>query len=123
MLGDLRYMNKSKLEITKEFLNIAVFPILLILFQFFILRPGYFRDGQYDYFLMWICIGFPFGIKKMYAFILPFGHDIGATLGILFLNVIVAGIIGGFVAMYAVIRAIFNLITYVYLIISTNIYV
>lgn len=105
MLGELHNMNKSKLKITKEFLNIAVFPILLMLFQFFIFSPVYFKDGQYDYFLMWICIGFPFGIKKMCAFILPFRHDIGATLGILFLNVIVGGIIGGFVAVYAVIRA------------------
>lgn len=109
MLGELRYMNKSKLKITKEFLKIVVFPILLMLFQFFIFKTVYFRDGQCDYFLMWICIGFPFGIKKMCAFILPFRHDIGATLGILFLNVIVGGIIGGFVAVYIVLYIIFSI--------------
>ena len=46
MLGELRYMNKSKLKITKKFLKIVVFPILLMLFQLFIFRPVYFKDGN-----------------------------------------------------------------------------
>ena len=40
-------------------------------------------------------MGIPFGMHRMSLWIIPKGYDIGGTVGILFINVLVGGAIGG----------------------------
>ena len=45
-------------------------------------------------------MGVPFGICRMFFWIIPKGYDIGGTVGILFINVLVGGVIGGIVLVW-----------------------
>lgn len=78
--------------------------MILAIFLVLIFKPVYYIEGEINLFLAWILIGFPFGIKKMYAWFVPFGHDLGSTVGIFFLNVIIGGIIGGFVLIWRLVK-------------------
>jgi hypothetical protein len=70
-------------------------------------RPIYLTEGQIDYLLAWILIGFPFGIRKMFLILLPSKFDLAGTVGVCFLNVLVGGIIGGFVLIGQILFGIF----------------
>ena len=55
----------------------------------------YMPDGVCDYFLMWICVGLPFGIRRMCLWLVPSGYGISGSVGIFALNLIIGGLIGG----------------------------
>lgn len=87
-----------------------VLPIGLAVFLGFVFRPVYFKDGNMDYFLMWILIGFPYGIRRMWLWLIPQNYGLAGTLGIIALNVIVGGIIGGFAILFQIVRGLLTLI-------------
>ena len=45
--------------------------------------------------MMRLCVGFPFGIRRMCLWLVPFGYGISGTVGIFALNIIIGGLIGG----------------------------
>ena len=45
--------------------------------------------------LMWICVGLPFGIRRMCLWLVPSGYGISGSVGIFALNLIIGGLIGG----------------------------
>ncbi len=67
-------------------------------------------DG-FDWFLYWILTGFPFGIRRMYLWLIPKNFGISGTIGVLALDCIVGGLIGGVVLIVKVIRAIWELVS------------
>lgn len=48
-----------------------------------------------DYLKLWLLAGIPFGIRRMFLWIIPKGFDIGGTVGVIAFNFIVGGLIGG----------------------------
>ena len=50
-----------------------------------------------DFFLFWILVGFPFGIRKMCMVLIPKYFGIAGSMGVLTLNAVVGGLIGGVV--------------------------
>ena len=75
----------------KTFLKEVLLPLLIAL----CLAAFFMADGVCDYFLMWLCVGFPFGIRRMCLWLVPFGYGISGTVGIFALNIIIGGLIGG----------------------------
>ena len=71
-------------------------PVCVALLLAILFRPIYLSEGQLHYLLAWICIGFPFGIRRMFLWLVPHRFDLAGTVGVVVLNVIVGGIIGGF---------------------------
>ena len=67
-------------------------------------------DG-FDWFLYWILAGFPFDIRRMYLWLIPKNFGISGTIGVLALDCIVGGLIGGVVLIVKVIRAIWELVS------------
>ena len=59
-------------------------------------------DG-FDYFLYWILVGCPYGIRKMCMFLVPKNFGIAGSMGILALNCIVGGLIGGIIVLVRII--------------------
>lgn len=53
-------------------------------------------DG-FDFFLFWILVGLPFGIRKMCMVLIPKKFGIAGSMGVLALNAVVGGLIGGVV--------------------------
>ncbi len=79
-------------------------PILAISFMVLFCYPVCNKPEGFDYFLFWILVGFPFGIRRMWLWLIPRNYGIAGSLGVMALNCIVGGIIGGFVAIITLIK-------------------
>ena len=66
-------------------------------------------DG-FDYLLYWILVGCPYGIRKMCTFLVPKNFGIAGSIGILALNCIVGGLIGGIIVLVRIIVIITEII-------------
>ena len=62
----------------KVFVKEVVVPLGLAFCLAAFLKPIYMADGVCDYFLMWLCVGLPFGIRRMCLWLVPFGYSIRA---------------------------------------------
>ncbi|WP_418463180.1 DUF6050 family protein [Frisingicoccus sp.] len=57
-------------------------------------------------------VGMPFGIHRMYIWLLPKNFDIGGTAGVWAMNIIVGCLIGEVVVVWYILRAVFILVKY-----------
>lgn len=89
----------NRREIMTDFLKKAVLPIVIALLLFSIFSRIFTENGVRDYFLIWLACGVPFGIGKMFTLI-PIGFGIAGTVGIVALNVILGGLIGGVILIW-----------------------
>lgn len=84
-------MVRLEIFLRRVALPLTVAALLLLLF-----RPVYMESGVINYLLLWICVGLPFGIRRMFLWFVPHRFDLAGTIGVVVLNVIVGGVIGGF---------------------------
>ena len=63
------------------------------------------KPEGFDLFLFWILMGLPFGIRRMSLLLIPKHFDIAGSLGVIALNCIVGGLIGGAVVIVTAIKA------------------
>lgn len=52
-----------------------------------------YKPEGFNFFLFWVIVGFPFGIRRMWFWLLPKNFDIAGSIGILALDCIVGGLI------------------------------
>ena len=57
----------------------------------------------FDWFLYWIIAGCPFGIRRMCLWLIPKNFGISGSIGVLALNCIIGGLIGGVVLIFKII--------------------
>lgn len=88
----------------KRVLFNIVFPAALLLLWMLTCFWVCNKPEGFDYFLYWIMVGCPYGIRKMCMFLVPRNFGIAGSMGVLALNVIVGGLIGGFVAIFRIIQ-------------------
>lgn len=88
-----------------EFLKKVVLPVGLIGMLLMFFRPLYLVGGELNYFYLWLLVGIPFGIQRMCLWIVPLNHYLTAAAGIIALNFIVGGLIGGVVAVVQLLLA------------------
>ena len=69
------------------------------------------QKGEFDLFLYWILAGFPFGMRKMCLWLIPRNFGIGGSMGILALNGIIGGLIGGMVLIFKIIGIAWELVS------------
>ena len=96
-------------KIIGDFLKKTILPVgatLLIFFAF--CNADFFRhaDGSINYIWMAVLCGIPWGIQRMYLWLIPRGYDIGGTVGVWALNIIVGGIIGSVVLIWKLLVAV-----------------
>ena len=82
----------------------VMLPLILMGMLAFFFKPVYMTDGSINYLLLWVCIGFPFGIRRMFLWLIPRRFDLAGAVGVFVLNIIVGGIIGGFALIAGVIN-------------------
>lgn len=88
-----------------EFIKRVVIPVASAVFLAALFRPLCMENGECDYLSLWWFMGIPFGIHRMFFWVIPKGYDIGGTVGILFLNVLAGGVIGGIVLAWRLLLA------------------
>ena len=76
--------------VKKVIVPVGVAGILAVLFS-----PFCVQNGQCDYLKLWMFVGIPFGVHRMFLWIIPKGFDIGGTVGLFVFNLLIGGVIGG----------------------------
>ena len=94
----------SRSQILKQFFFKSVVPITVALLLFFIFRSACTKDGQINYLWLWILCGIPFGIHRMFFWIIP-GGSMASFVAQGLAVLVLGGIIGGFVLAWKLIVA------------------
>ena len=89
----------TKSDVMKELLKKTVIPVVVALFLFSMFSRIFVENGAPDYFLIWLACGVPFGIGKMFTLI-PIGFGISGTVGVVALNLVLGGLIGGVILIW-----------------------
>lgn len=98
----------------KRVLFKMIIPMLILAVWMIMCYPMCEKVDGFSYFLYWIMVGCPYGIRKMCMFIVPKNYEIAGSIGILALNCIIGGLIGGMIVLFrigSVIVEIIKLIT------------
>ena len=95
----------TRAGIWKDFFKNTVLTVLIAGVLFYWGKILFVKDGQIEYFYVALFCGVPFGIRRMFLWLVPFGHDITFTIGIFAVNIIVGGIIGIFVLAWKLVVA------------------
>ena len=107
----------TKTDIWKDFLKKTIVPVAVALLLYSIFSRIFVENGMVDFFLVWIACGIPFGIGKMFTLI-PIGFGISGTVGVVALNVVLGGLIGGIILIYRLAVAVWYLPLTVYRLIA-----
>ena len=105
----------TKSEVIKEFFKKSVLPVAVAALLYCIFKSVCTKDGVTDYVWLFILCGLPFGIPRMFAWIVPGGSlgtalplpggSLGTALPLFLLNFIIGGVIGGFVLVWRLLVA------------------
>jgi len=87
-----------------DFLKRVVFPLVAAALSVALFSPLCVENGTYDYLKLWMLAGIPFGVRRMFVWVIPKGFDLGGTVGMLVFNLLVGGVIGGVVLVWNVLR-------------------
>lgn len=88
----------------KRVLFNIVIPLSVMVLWMITCYPVCNKAEGFDYFLYWIMVGCPYGIRKMCMFLIPRNFGIAGSMGVFALNCIVGGLIGGIVLIIRVIK-------------------
>lgn len=109
----------------KDFFSKVTLPVILVSLFLLLFKSLYINNGEINYFLLWILVGLPFGMKKMFTFLVPDKFDFGG-MAIIAVNCVIGGLIGGLVLIYRLLRAVFYFFKTIYMTIrittSKNLY-
>lgn len=89
----------------KDFLKFVVLPVVLALVLYW-LASLVFQNSEHRVAYTLLFMGLPYGIRRMFLWLVPVGHGLAATIGIFALNIIVGAVIGVVVLAYQLIKAV-----------------
>ncbi len=110
----------TRQEIVKDLFKKTILPFIIVLCLFLFFKSTFTQNGNTEYFYVWLCCGIPFGIRRMFVWLVPHGYDLGSTVGIIALNFIVGGIIGIFILAWRLCVAVWYIPLTVYRFININ---
>lgn len=84
----------------KTFVREVILPLMAAVCLAALFRPVYMADGSCNYLLLWIMVGLPFGFRRMSLWLVPHGYGISGTVGVIALDAIIGGLIGGFALIF-----------------------
>ena len=96
-----------------ELLRKVVVPVGTAMFLTALFYPLCVENGVCDYLKLWILTGIPFGVHRMFVWVIPKGFDLGGTVGILVINLLIGGVIGGMILAWRLVMAAVYLVRYV----------
>ena len=75
-------------------------PVGTVLFLAFLFRPLCMVQGELDWRLLMLLVGIPFGIRKMFLWVVPSGMGIGGTVGVAAFDLMAGGVIGSVIMVW-----------------------
>ncbi len=97
---------------SKELMKKTILPMLLLAVWAWVAYHFCVSLEQTELWKIWMVVGMPFGIHRMCIWLLPKNFDIGGTVGVWAMNIIVGCLIGEVVVIWYIIRAVFILVKY-----------
>lgn len=94
----------------KRVVSKIIIPAALIALWLSVCYPVCRRETGFDWFLYWVLAGCPFGIRRMCLWLIPKNFGIGGSMGILALNCIIGGLIGGVVVVVRMIGIVVEIV-------------
>ena len=94
----------------KKVLFRIIIPMLILAVWIIMCYPVCAKADGFDYFLYWIMVGCPYGIRKMSMFLVPKNLGIAGSIGILALDCIIGGLIGGMIVIIRIINTVMEII-------------
>ena len=94
----------------KKVLFRIIIPMLILAVWMIMCYPVCAKADGFDYFLYWIMVGCPYGIRKMSMFLVPKNLGIAGSIGILALDCIIGGLIGGMIVIIRIINTVMEII-------------
>lgn len=94
----------------KDFMKKTVAPVVAAIVLFTLLYPFCVDNNICDYRKLWMLSGIPFGVHRMYFWLIPRGFDIGGTVGMLIFNLLIGGLIGSVILGWRLLVAAFYLV-------------
>ena len=67
-------------EIWKDFFKKTVLTVLIAGVLFYWAALVFTKDGATNYFYVWLCCGIPFGIRRMFVWLIPRGFDLSSPI-------------------------------------------
>ena len=104
---------RSKKMTIEDVIKKALIPMISMVFWLWMVKTIMGVAGNTDLFRFLFLAGLPFGIHKMCIILIPKGYDVGGTIGMIALSVIVGGLLGSLMIPYYVVRAIYVTIRYI----------
>ena len=90
----------------KDFCIKSILPVAVAMLLFCIFKSACTKDGITDHVWLWILCGLPFGLHRMCLWIIPGGRSFGGSIALFVFNLIIGGVIGGFVLAWRLIVAV-----------------
>lgn len=97
-----------------EFTKRVIVPVVAAIFLAALFYPLCVENSVCDYLKLWVLMGIPFGVHRMFVWVIPKGFDLGGTVGILVINLLIGGVIGGMILAWRLVMAAVYLVRYVY---------
>lgn len=94
----------------KELLLKVLFPVITVWLLVILFLPICQTNGEADLFLLWVLVGFPFGVGKMILWLIPKNYGIAGAVGVFAMGCLVSGMIGGVVVVWKLMIAIMTLV-------------
>ena len=82
----------------------VILPVVLIGIIIIVCYPVCVKEDGVDFFQFWLLTGFIFGVRKMSLIMLPKNLGIGESIGVIVLNCLIGGLIGGLVLCFMVVK-------------------
>lgn len=96
----------TRAAVIKEFFRKTVLPVVIAGLLYGIFQSACMRNGELDLLWLWILCGLPFGLHRMFVWIVPGGGSLGGSIALFAMNFIIGGIIGGFVLAWCLLVAV-----------------
>lgn len=95
----------------KKILSKVIIPVGTVWFLWILFRPLCESGGVMDYWKLLFLMGIPFGVHKMFFWLIPKGYGIGENIGILVLNLLIGGVIGTVILTWRMSVAVYTIIS------------
>lgn len=91
----------TRAAVIKEFFRKTVLPVVIAGLLYCIFQSACMRNGELDLLWLWILCGLPFGLHRMFVWIVSGGGSLGSSIALFAMNFI----IGGFVLVWRLLVA------------------
>lgn len=87
-----------------------IIPLSVLAVWMLVCYPVCNKADGFDFFLYWVMVGSPYGIRKMFIFLIPKNFGIAGSMGVLALNCVIGGLLGGIIVIMRIVKILTEII-------------